>query len=93
MRGKRAKMLCKLAGALLGKEGIKLSEGYGLYNWEQNRIDWAPMTDDDGNMMKDTDGTPMMKPEMVEGTIHTAWRVRLAYQNLKKMWKRGELKS
>ena len=84
MRGIKAKKLRKLATLLCQKEGIKLGEGYNQYNQAMNRLDWEPVTDPDGNVARDGDGLPMMKPGKAPGTITCAWKWRIMYQNLKR---------
>lgn len=85
MRGKKAKRLRKMAGALLRKEGIKLGEGYNQYNQAMNRMDWVPQLNDDGFPVLDPEGLPMMKIDKCPGTITCAFKARVMYKQLKRM--------
>ena len=85
MRGTRAKRLRQLAVAYVTKQEKKpLGTGYNEYRYINNRVDWVPATDADGNILKDPDGENLIKPEKVPGTCFTAYLFRMVYQRLKK---------
>lgn len=100
MNGKRAKLLAKMARMLCQQEGIKWGEGYNQYNQLENYVVWEPAYQDgkphdwanpDNNTgrlrMVDPDGRPLLAPAKKPGTIYTAWKYRMIYQNLKRLWK------
>lgn len=91
MRGKRAKMLRRLAVKYLPKDTTP-GTGYNTYNVVQNHIEWVPALDGDGKVMTDPDtGQALIKPQPANGTITSAWMLRIIYQGLKRLWKNGTL--
>jgi len=100
MRGKRSKWLMLYAKRLLTVEGVKLGEGYNHYNQARNCPNWEPayvdghrhdFEDDDNNIaherMKDPEGTLLYGQFPNPGTVQCAWKLRIMYQNLKRLWK------
>lgn len=90
MRGKRAKYLRRMAAELVIRDGAKgLGEGYNEYHQAMNMIQWGPQLDESGLPMLDPEGMALMKPDKFPGTITNAWKWRVMYRTLKRMWKRN----
>jgi hypothetical protein len=100
MNNKTAKKLKRLAIKLLAAEGISGGDGYNEYNQIENRILWEPAYQDgkphnwdnpEENEKRvraaDPDGNALLAMRKVPGTVFTAWRLRMAYNNLKRLWK------
>lgn len=87
MNGKRSKMLRRMSSEICKHQGIKLGDGYRIYNRADNRMDLKPVINDDGQVVRDQDGLPLMKPALQPGTITNAWKWRIIYLELKKRWK------
>jgi hypothetical protein len=100
LNNKRAKYLRKLARTICITENIGPGDGYNEYNQLENCVCWAaafadgkpPTWDDpekDENRLPalDPEGHKLIAPYRRPGTITTAWRFRMIYQNLKRLWK------
>lgn len=100
MRGKRAKWLADYARKLLASEDIDINDGYNHYNQLANYKRLEPAYSDGWRhnfefeaanwrhpRYRAPDGTPLSGMFNAPGTIQTAWKFRLVYQNLKRLWK------
>jgi hypothetical protein len=88
MNGKRAKKLRRAALVYITtKLEASAGEGHNEYNQAMNRYTWAPALDADGFPVKDPEGVGLMTPEKSPGTITCAWKWRVMYQSMKKLWK------
>jgi hypothetical protein len=88
MNGRRAKKLAVLAQQICIMEKIGWSEGYNEYNQLDNCISWEPAFDEQtGLPMRDPEGFKLLKPVKNPGTLQTAWKFRIIYKNLKRIWK------
>lgn len=91
MRGSVAKELRKMAKRIVESGDQSMWDGQGQYNTVKNHVEWVPAFNSDGSRMKDPDGTPLKKPEKVDGTVTSAWTFRNLYKQLKKQYMKGKL--